>query len=142
MPLPLTWRRAILAAHNHTCHYCGMKGARTVDHIVALSVGGSDRLGNLIAACTFCNISKGNRRLPPDQESAAAAKAEAMVPTVLEMMGRDEIALTDEVPDRVTFVMTPDMREDIRRWRFANQIASEAEAIRELLRLGLAAQES
>lgn len=85
MTVPLKRRRAILAAYACTCHYCGIKGATTVDHIVSPSLGGSDLLGNLIAACKHCNSVKRNHRLPPDQERDALEKAEAMREAVMEL---------------------------------------------------------
>ncbi len=43
------------------CHYCGKdapKGKRHVDHLIPLSRGGAHVLGNLVAACAACNLSK------------------------------------------------------------------------------------
>jgi len=57
-------RRRILQRDNYTCIYCG-KGiadapqmAFHVDHIVPLSRGGNDAIGNLVTACDHCNTSK------------------------------------------------------------------------------------
>jgi 5-methylcytosine-specific restriction endonuclease McrA len=44
------------------CAYCGQP-ARTVDHVWPLSRGGPEREDNLVPACMFCNVSKGNRLL-------------------------------------------------------------------------------
>lgn len=62
-------RRRILERDNYTCAYCGASIATSpsiafhVDHIVPLSKGGSDAIGNLVTACEHCNTSKGDRRL-------------------------------------------------------------------------------
>lgn len=39
--------------------------ADSVDHILARSRGGSDALGNLVAACGTCNKSKGDSLVGP-----------------------------------------------------------------------------
>ena len=52
-----------------TCFYCGKKfGPQSLskklahrDHIVPESLGGSDRLHNLVIACTACGTKKGNK---------------------------------------------------------------------------------
>lgn len=75
--------RAILAAHGGVCHYCGSPHAHQVDHIVPRIDGGSDDLGNLIAACLPCNLRKHRHRLPPDAERRALDVAEALREKVL-----------------------------------------------------------
>jgi hypothetical protein len=75
-------RCAILAAHGGVCHYCGDL-ATHIDHIVPRIDGGSDDLGNLIAACLPCNLRKFRHRLPPDAERLALAAAEAVRTKVL-----------------------------------------------------------
>jgi 5-methylcytosine-specific restriction endonuclease McrA len=42
------------------CFYCG-KQATHLDHVIPLSRGGSHGIGNLVAACEFCNLSKNNK---------------------------------------------------------------------------------
>ena len=56
-------RRNILAKSGFKCAYCG-KGIlddMTIDHVVPLSRGGSDRPHNKVAACKRCNSLKGNK---------------------------------------------------------------------------------
>jgi 5-methylcytosine-specific restriction endonuclease McrA len=52
-----------------TCGICGrlVIDARTahIDHIVPLSKGGTDRLLNLRVTHAACNMSRGDRPLPP-----------------------------------------------------------------------------
>ena len=45
------------------CFYCGSKESIQIDHIVPISRGGSHSIGNLIAACSKCNQSKGSKFL-------------------------------------------------------------------------------
>lgn len=62
------WRRAklapvVFARANHTCQICGHAPEDLcVDHIVPISLGGTDDLDNLQAACWDCNSRKGWRR--------------------------------------------------------------------------------
>lgn len=53
-------RERILIRDDYTCQYCAQP-ANTVDHIVPISKGGTDEAHNLLAACSRCNYSKGNR---------------------------------------------------------------------------------
>jgi hypothetical protein len=49
-------------ASNRQCAYCGAKNiALEIEHIIARSKGGSDRISNLTLACTPCNQEKGNK---------------------------------------------------------------------------------
>lgn len=70
-------RRAIIAAHGGACHYCGTPDAAHVDHIVPRIDGGTDDLGNLIAACLSCNLRKHKHRLSVEAERRALDAAEA-----------------------------------------------------------------
>lgn len=57
------WRRIrseVLARDGFACHYCGGP-ASEVDHVLPVSRGGNDALGNLVAACLPCNRRKGKR---------------------------------------------------------------------------------
>jgi 5-methylcytosine-specific restriction endonuclease McrA len=58
-----TWRKIrerILIRDAYLCQYCG-NDANTVDHVLPVSRGGTDEPDNLLAACTRCNSSRGNR---------------------------------------------------------------------------------
>jgi 5-methylcytosine-specific restriction endonuclease McrA len=62
----MSWDRirwTVLERDDHTCRYCG-RIATHVDHIIPRSAGGSDHLWNLVAACQFCNCSKGAKVFP------------------------------------------------------------------------------
>lgn len=54
-------RLRILIRDGYCCQYCGSENATTVDHVLPISKGGTDDPDNLVAACTRCNYSKGNR---------------------------------------------------------------------------------
>lgn len=63
--IPLT-RRNILDRDRNTCQYCGYKGELlTLDHVYPRSRGGKDSWDNLVTACVYCNIKKGNKT--PDE---------------------------------------------------------------------------
>lgn len=55
-----TTRAAVLKRDHHRCFYCG-RPATTVDHLLPVVRGGSDQEHNLVAACTDCNGSKGDK---------------------------------------------------------------------------------
>lgn len=48
------------------CCYCGRKldtSNATVDHVIPLALGGSNKAGNKVHACVWCNVDKGNKLL-------------------------------------------------------------------------------
>lgn len=54
-------RYEVLRRDNHACRYCGRTAPEvelTVDHVVPVSLGGSDDPKNLVAACRDCNGGK------------------------------------------------------------------------------------
>lgn len=56
-------RFEVLKRDNHTCRYCGASApdvVLTVDHVVPVTLGGSDDPSNLVAACRDCNFGKGS----------------------------------------------------------------------------------
>lgn len=61
MPVSKRTRYEVLKRDNHTCRYCGASapGARlTVDHVLPVTLGGTDNPDNLVAACVDCNAGK------------------------------------------------------------------------------------
>ncbi len=61
------------------CQYCGSKGDLTFDHVLPRSRGGITSWDNVVAACSPCNLRKGNKllkqsglslRRPPRQPTA------------------------------------------------------------------------
>jgi hypothetical protein len=60
MPLTSEIRKAVRAAYNYRCGYCGVPerwagGELEIDHFCPLSRGGPDTQDNLVYACTSCN---------------------------------------------------------------------------------------
>lgn len=58
-------RWLVLAKHNFSCFYCGVKGDKDnplqIDHVIPVAAGGTDDPGNLVAACKKCNAGKKDR---------------------------------------------------------------------------------
>lgn len=66
-------RFEILRRDNHTCQYCGEKAPDVtlhVDHVIPVTLGGSDKPDNLLAACKDCNL--GKTSVPADAPLVAA----------------------------------------------------------------------
>jgi len=78
-------REYLLTKWNRTCAYCGATDVPlNIDHIVAKSNGGSDRVSNLALACVPCNQSKGTTDLKVWLATAfGPAEAEAIAKRVL-----------------------------------------------------------
>lgn len=51
--------QALCAFYNQTCLRCGKQKKLTVDHIVPLSLGGTNSIDNIQPLCKSCNTSKG-----------------------------------------------------------------------------------
>ncbi len=45
------------------CAYCMVNEANSIDHIVPLSKGGSNFIGNILPVCGYCNSSKSSKTL-------------------------------------------------------------------------------
>jgi len=61
-PIPAKMRFEVLKRDKNTCVYCGRKSPDIVlhvDHVVAVALGGTNSLSNLVAACEDCNRGKG-----------------------------------------------------------------------------------
>lgn len=43
------------------CFYCGVSNKITLDHVVPISRGGSNGIGNIVPACITCNTTKKDR---------------------------------------------------------------------------------
>lgn len=52
--------QALFDKFDNICAYCGTKTKLTIDHWIALSVGGTDVISNLVPCCSTCNCSKFN----------------------------------------------------------------------------------
>jgi len=64
--LPPGLRFRILKRDNFSCRYCGRRPPEVVlhiDHLVPVSRGGTNEPGNLITACSLCNLGKADKVL-------------------------------------------------------------------------------
>lgn len=61
VPISKRLRFEILRRDEHTCQYCGEKAPNVtlhVDHVIPVTLGGTDKPENLVAACKDCNLGK------------------------------------------------------------------------------------
>jgi 5-methylcytosine-specific restriction endonuclease McrA len=56
-------RKELKKLYNSPCFYCGSLNKITIDHVIPISRGGTHGIGNLVAACAFCNGSKNSKFL-------------------------------------------------------------------------------
>jgi 5-methylcytosine-specific restriction endonuclease McrA len=57
------------------CAACGATGPSTIDHIIPLSRGGTDSVGNLMPLCGRCNSSKGTKTLTEWRKQKGASRS-------------------------------------------------------------------
>jgi hypothetical protein len=72
-------RYEILRRDNHACRYCGATSPDTnltIDHVLPVTLGGTDDPSNLVAACTDCNA--GKSAATPDAPLVADISADAI----------------------------------------------------------------
>jgi len=56
--------------YNNRCFYCGKASKLTKDHIVPISLGGSNNIDNIVPSCWACNYKKRARRIEYFKEGA------------------------------------------------------------------------
>ena len=56
---PESTRAKVFRRDHSRCRYCGSRDDLTIDHVVPIALGGSNRLRNLVACCSACNTRKG-----------------------------------------------------------------------------------
>lgn len=53
----------LLKRNLNKCYYCNKNYANSIDHVLPLSRGGTNYIGNIVPACGSCNYSKGPRTI-------------------------------------------------------------------------------
>lgn len=79
MAVPQRTRYEVLRRDGFTCRYCGAKApdaTLTIDHVTPVSLGGSDKPDNLVAACAACNAGKASTS--PDAELVGDVAEDAL----------------------------------------------------------------
>ncbi len=59
-------KKNVFLRDHYTCQYCGKSYAQnklTIDHVIPRSRGGTTTWENVVTACHYCNIKKGDRHL-------------------------------------------------------------------------------
>lgn len=59
-------KRNVFLRDQYTCQYCGksyIQSKLTIDHVIPRSRGGATTWENVVTACNFCNIKKGDKLL-------------------------------------------------------------------------------
>lgn len=70
-------RFEVLRRDDYTCRYCRSKNNElTVDHVVPVSLGGTDKPDNLVACCRDCNFGKSSAA--PDQSLVADVEGDVV----------------------------------------------------------------
>src|SRR5690554_3945800 len=74
-------RFEVLRRDSFRCQYCGLNAPETgegltIDHVVPVSLGGSDKPENLVAACKDCNAGKSS--IQPDSPLVAQVAQSAV----------------------------------------------------------------
>lgn len=117
-------RFEVLKRDDFTCRYCRATDTKiTVDHVVPVSLGGSDDPSNLVAACADCNAGKASASL--DDAHVAEITDESL--RLGEIVRRAYTALADQVEARAHYAEAfaadtarmskpTDWRDSIGRW--------------------------
>ncbi len=58
---PAFTRFNVFLRDRFTCQYCGLRDDLTFDHVIPRSRGGSTTWENVVAACSACNLRKGDK---------------------------------------------------------------------------------
>lgn len=72
-------RYEVFRRDNHACRYCGATAPDaklTIDHVIPVTLGGTDEPANLVTACTECNT--GKSATSPDAPIVADISADAI----------------------------------------------------------------
>lgn len=76
MAISQRMRFEVLRRDNFTCRYCrSTDNELTVDHVTPVTLGGTDELTNLVAACRHCNAGKSSTVLEAEKVADVSADA-------------------------------------------------------------------
>lgn len=92
-------RFEILRRDDHTCQYCGGKAPDVtlhVDHIIPVTLGGTDLPSNLVAACKDCNLGKSSASTDSPLLDGINSRSAAYALDVTERMTRVRAVLERE----------------------------------------------
>lgn len=96
-------RFEVLRRDSYTCRYCGASAPDVklhVDHVIPVALGGSDKPGNLAAACADCNAGKSSTS--PDDETVADVSHDALTWAQAMILAGEQLnALTDDQEDYI-----------------------------------------
>lgn len=112
-------RFEILRRDGHTCRYCGAQAPTvelTVDHVIPVTLGGSDDPSNLVAACTACNGGKSS--VPADAPLVANVSADALRWKEAMERAREEF----EAEREVLAALVDDFAQAWERWTYPVEV--------------------
>lgn len=101
MALSQRLRFEILRRDNHKCKYCGRSAPEvtlSVDHVIPVALGGSDKPSNLVTACRDCN--SGKTSSTPDQQIVEDVDEAALQWSAAMAQAAEELLLSYESPQR------------------------------------------
>ncbi len=84
---PAFTRFNVFLRDRFSCQYCGEQEELTFDHVIPKSRGGNTTWENVVAACSPCNLRKGNR-MPDEVKMWPAIKPHQPTVNDLHMNGR------------------------------------------------------
>lgn len=77
-------KKNVLTRDGYRCAYCGARSSRlTIDHIVPVSRGGTNKFENCVASCRSCNNKKGDK-MP--SEAGMYLRIKPFQPTISEFL--------------------------------------------------------
>jgi hypothetical protein len=116
-PLSKRTRFEVFKRDGFQCVYCGSTPPNVVlhiDHVVAVSEGGTDDGDNLVTACSGCNLGKSSVSLN-------------VVPKPLALSGEELREREDQLREYQALLMARRQRLDDEMWNIAEELDSDTE---------------
>ena len=117
-PISTRTRFEIFKRDSFTCQYCGNQPPHVilhVDHILAVANGGSNDTGNLVTACSQCNLGKSSVPL-------------SAIPKSLEETAEADSERTAQVQAHAEMIRESRNAAELQMWEIAEVIQPGAEA--------------